>query len=339
MIKRYENHPLRDLNSFHVEERAEYLIEFDSASDLDEIFTSGKIEGKWYVLGGGNNILFTKRYDGTLIHPTGRKIEILEEDSAVMIVKADAGVDWDEFVSWCVEHNLWGAENLSLIPGTVGAAPVQNIGAYGVEAKDIISSVNYYDTLLQEHRTLMQQECQFTYRDSIFKGELRSRAIITSVEFILCKEAHANPCLSYGDLRQHVEELGGPTLKNIREAVCAIRRSKLPDTNELGNAGSFFKNPIVDYKVALDLYSKHENMPIYPTSDAAQRKLAAGWLIDQAGMKGFRCGNVGVHERQALVLVNFGGATGNEVIALANTVRKKVAEKFNIDIEPEVNIL
>ena len=337
MITTYTDHPLRERNSFHVEEQAARIIEFDAAADLDAIFAAGSEPQEWMVIGGGNNILFTRRFDGTLIHPVGKKITVKCEDDNTLLVEAEAGVDWDEFVRWTVERGAWGAENLSLIPGTVGAAPVQNIGAYGAEAKDIISVVHYYDVLLREYRSLTKEECRFAYRDSIFKGELRGRAIITSVEFRLGKSA--KPLLHYGSLQADVEARGGVTLKNIREVVCLTRQSKLPDTNVLGNAGSFFKNPIVPCAVAEELQAKYENMPIYPTSDDAHRKLAAGWLIDQSGLKGYRTGNVGVHDRQALVLVNHGGATGGEVMALARYVQAQVKEKFGIEIEPEVNIL
>lgn len=337
MIKKYFDHPLRDLNSFHVEERADCIIEFDCAEELEQIFAEGEAPEKWYTLGGGNNILFTGRYEGTLIHPTGRKITILDDNAKQLSVEVEAAVEWDDFVAWCVERELWGAENLSLIPGTIGAAPVQNIGAYGAEAKDVISRVHYFDTVEHKHLTLTNAECRFAYRDSIFKQELRGRAIITSVEFTLSKLPQPN--LGYGDLARETEARGGATLKNIREAVCAIRRSKLPDTAVLGNAGSFFKNPIVESSVAEALMAKYENMPIYPTANPEMRKLAAGWLIDQAGMKGYRTGNVGVHDRQALVLVNHGGATGGEVMALARDVQSRVAEKFGVEIEAEVNVL
>lgn len=337
MITTYIDHPLRERNSFHVEEQAARIIEFDTAADLDVIFAEGSAPKEWYVLGGGNNILFTRRYNGTLVHPTGKKIEILIESPTATLVKAEAGVDWDEFVCWCVKHDLWGAENLSLIPGTVGAAPVQNIGAYGAEAKDIIHRVHYFDTKSRTHLSLDEKECAFAYRDSIFKRELRGRAIITSVEFLLSKEANAR--LLYGDLEREVLSRGEVSLHNIREAVCAIRRSKLPDTAVLGNAGSFFKNPIVKDRVADALKSSYENMPIYPTPVAGHKKLAAGWLIDQAGLKGYRMGTVGVHDRQALVLVNHGGATGEEVITLARYVQQRVKERFGIEIEAEVNIL
>ena len=337
MITEYINHPLRERNSFHVEESAARIVEFDDKADLDTLFSEGNAPTKWYVLGGGNNILFTRHYDGTLIHPTATQINILCEDDMTLCVEVDAAVEWDDFVAWCVERGLWGAENLSLIPGSVGASPVQNIGAYGAEAKDIISKVHYFDTTDRTHRTLLKAECRFAYRDSIFKQELRGRAIITSVEFTLSKEPKPN--LGYGDLLRETEARGGATLQNIRDAVCAIRQSKLPDTAVLGNAGSFFKNPIVSLADAEAMQAQYENMPIYPTADADYRKLAAGWLIDQAGMKGYRNGNVGVHTRQALVLVNYGGATGNEVIGLAEEVQQRVKEKFGIAIEPEVNIL
>ena len=336
MIKEYKDHPLRDLNSFHVEERADRIIEFDSKQDLDQIFAEGATPENWYTLGGGNNILFTQRFAGTLLKPVGKGIKIKAQIDDSVIVEAEAGVEWDDLVAWSVECDLWGMENLSLIPGTVGAAPVQNIGAYGAEAKDVIERVHFFDVEDRKHHTLGCAECRFAYRESIFKHEFKGRAIITSVEFRLSKSSQ--PSLGYGDLAKEVEARGGATLKNIREAVCAIRQSKLPDTAVLGNAGSFFKNPIVNKEVSERLKAEYDSMPIYPVSEH-KCKLAAGWLIDRAGLKGYRKGNVGVHERQALVLVNFGGATGAEVIALSKEVREKVFAKFGINIDPEVNIL
>lgn len=303
---------------------------------MEQIFAEGHTLDNWYVLGGGNNILFTRRFGGTLIKPVGKNITIKANLDDSVIVEAEAGVEWDDMVEWSVERELWGMENLSLIPGTVGAAPVQNIGAYGAEAKDVIERVHYYDAKERRHHTMGNAECRFAYRESIFKHELRGKAIITSVEFRLSKSQQ--PSLGYGDLAKEVEARGRVTLKNIREAVCSIRRSKLPDTAVLGNAGSFFKNPIVNKDVSERLKQEYENMPVYPVSEQ-NCKLAAGWLIDQAGLKGYRQGNVGVHERQALVLVNFGGATGEEVISLSELVRERVKEKFGITIDPEVNIL
>lgn len=336
MIKIWKECPLRDLNSFHVEEHADCIIEFDQKEDLDTIFAEGSKPSKWFVLGGGNNILFTQRFDGTLIKPVGKSITIKAQIDDSVIVEAEAGVEWDDLVEWSVNNNLWGMENLSLIPGSVGAAPVQNIGAYGAEAKDVIERVHYFNVGECRHHTLGNAECHFAYRDSIFKQALKGKVIITSVEFRLSKSAQPN--LTYGDLSKEVEARGGTSRRNIRDAVCAIRRSKLPDTAVLGNAGSFFKNPIVNKSIGEELKAQYDNMPIYPLSES-KCKLAAGWLIDKAGLKGFRKGRVGVHDKQALVLVNLGGATGGEVIDLAHEVQLVVKEKFGIEIEPEVNIL
>lgn len=336
MIRETADAPLRQRNSFHVEEQAERLIEFDREEDLDLIFGKGRPE-RWYVLGGGNNILFTRRFEGTLIKPAATGITVIGEDTDTVTLRAEAATDWDRMVAWCVERGLWGAENLSLIPGTVGASPVQNIGAYGAEAAGIIYRVHLYDTLRREHATLEKADCRFAYRDSIFKHELRGRTVITAVELRLGK--HPAPNLAYGDLKAQVEARGGASIANIRNAVCAIRRSKLPDPDTLGNAGSFFKNPVVDNATAERLREEDPACPVYPVSAHSMCKLAAGWLIDRAGLKGFRMGRVGVHERQALVLVNFGGATGNEVIALARYVQDRVFDRFGVRIEPEVNIL
>ena len=336
MIRETADAPLRQRNSFHVEERAERFIEFDRKEDLDLIFGKGRPE-RWYVLGGGNNILFTRRFEGTLIKPAATGITVIGEDADTVTLRAEAATDWDRMVAWCVERGLWGAENLSLIPGTVGASPVQNIGAYGAEAAGIIYRVHLYDTLRREHVTLEKADCRFAYRDSIFKHEMRGRTVITAVELRLGK--HPSPNLAYGDLKAQVEARGGASIANIRDAVCAIRRSKLPDPDTLGNAGSFFKNPVVDNATAERLREEDPACPVYPVSAHGMCKLAAGWLIDRAGLKGFRMGRVGVHERQALVLVNFGGATGNDVMALARYVQQRVFDSFGVRIEPEVNIL
>lgn len=336
MIRETADAPLRQRNSFHVEEQAERLIEFDREEDLDLIFGKGRPE-RWYVLGGGNNILFTRRFEGTLIKPAATGITVIGEDTDTVTLRAEAATDWDRMVAWCVERGLWGAENLSLIPGTVGASPVQNIGAYGAEAAGIIYRVHLYDTLRREHATLEKADCRFAYRDSIFKHEMRGRTVITAVELRLGK--HPAPNLAYGDLKAQVEARGGASIANIRNAVCAIRRSKLPDPDTLGNAGSFFKNPVVDNATAERLREEDPACPVYPVSAHGMCKLAAGWLIDRAGLKGFRMGRVGVHERQALVLVNFGGATGNDVMALARYVQQRVFDSFGVRIEPEVNIL
>ena len=336
MIREFSEINLLDRNSFHVEQRAARLIEFDRWEDLHALFTEQR-PAKWLVLSGGNNILFTQDYDGVILTPVATGIELLASEGDTVRLRIEAGVEWDDLVAWAVERELWGIENLSLIPGKVGAAPVQNIGAYGSEVKDVIERVHGYDTEQCRHRTLEAAECAFGYRDSIFKRALKGRFIITEVEIRLSRRA--NPRLGYGDVEREVAARGGATLRNIREAISAIRRSKLPDTAVLGNAGSFFKNPVVDRAVAERLLIDHPEMPHYPTADPSCVKLAAGWLIDRAGLKGLREGAVGVHDRQALVLVNHGGATGGEVIAFAHRVIATVRERFGIEIEPEVNII
>uniref|UniRef100_UPI004057C4C1 UDP-N-acetylmuramate dehydrogenase n=1 Tax=Alistipes sp. TaxID=1872444 RepID=UPI004057C4C1 len=336
MIRYYENIDISERNSFHVRQVAKRLIEFDRAEELPELFAKYGTED-WYVLSGGNNILFTKDIDSLLITPCDSRIEIIAENDTSVRIKVGAGVEWDTLVAWSVEHNLWGIENLSLIPGKAGAAPVQNIGAYGVEAKDAIRSVEMYFVEGGNFVTLAAEHCAFGYRESVFKHSLKGRVIITAIEIELSKVA--NPRLGYGDVIREVEARGGATLANIRDAICSIRRSKLPDTAVLGNAGSFFKNPVVEREVAEKLLAEYPDMPHYPTAEEDKIKLAAGWLIDKSGLKGYKEGNVGVHERQALVLVNLGGATGSEVITFAHKVVATVKEKFGIEISPEVNVL
>ena len=336
MIRYYENIDISNRNSFHVRQTAKHLVEFDKAEELPEIFAKYKPES-WYVLSGGNNILFTQDIEPLLITPCDQSITVIAESDTAVRIKAGAGVEWDDLVAWSVERKLWGIENLSLIPGKAGAAPVQNIGAYGVEAKDSIKSVEMYFVEGDNFITLAAEHCEFGYRESVFKHTLKGRVIITAIEIELSKVA--NPQLGYGDVIREVEARGGATLANIRDAICSIRRSKLPDTAVLGNAGSFFKNPIVESEIAERLLAEYPDMPHYPATEEGKVKLAAGWLIDKAGMKGYKEGNVGVHERQALVLVNLGGATGGEVIAFAHKVVAKVKEKFGIEISPEVNVL
>ncbi|MEG1864376.1 MAG: UDP-N-acetylmuramate dehydrogenase [Alistipes sp.] len=337
MIREFNQINLRARNSFGVEQHAARLVEFDEAAELETLFAQG-VPAPWYVLAGGNNILFTRDYDGVLIHPTCQRIELLNDDGDTVLVRAAAGVEWDDLVEWAVSRELWGIENLSLIPGKAGAAPVQNIGAYGCEAKDVIDKVHMFCADTATLLTLEAAQCAFGYRESIFKHVLRGKVIITAIDIRL---HHApQPHLGYGDVEREVAARGGVTLRNIREAICAIRRAKLPDPAVTGNAGSFFKNPIVERAVAEQLRAQYPDMPLYPAPDAPDKaKLAAGWLIDQAGLKGFHAGHVGIHERQALVLINLGGATGSEVIEFAHTVQAKVQAKFGVAIDTEVNIL
>ena len=335
MIREFTHIDLRDRNSFGVEQRAARLVEFETPDDLRELFR-GSIPERWYVLSGGNNILFTRDYDGVLITPVGRQITLLLDDGESVLVRAEAGVEWDDLVEWAVERGLWGIENLSLIPGKAGAAPVQNIGAYGCEAKDTIERVEMFCVETGTMLTLDGGHCGFAYRESVFKHELRGRVIITSV--VLRLHRTPQPKLGYGDVEREVEARGGVSLRNIREAISAIRRAKLPDPKQTGNAGSFFKNPVVEAPVAERLLAQWPDMPHYPAPEG-RVKLAAGWLIDRAGWKGRSEGHVGVHERQALVLVNRGGATGSEVLAFARKVQQAVHERFGVEIDTEVNIL
>lgn len=335
MIRDFYDIDLADRNSFHVRQRAARLVEFETTDDLAAFFKEGA-PARWTVLAGGNNILFTQDFDGVLLTPRGVSIDIVAETPDAVAVRAAAGVEWDDLVAWAVERGLWGIENLSLIPGKVGAAPVQNIGAYGAEAKDTIQSVEMFCTDTRNTLILSKEHCAFGYRESVFKHALRGRVVITAVTFRLSRRPQ--PELGYGDLLRETEARGGATLRNIRDAVCAIRRSKLPDTAVLGNAGSFFKNPVVETAAAERLRADYPAMPLYPAGEG-RTKLAAGWLIEQAGMKGYREGCVGVHERQALVLVNYGGATGGEVLALAHKVQRAVHTKFGVEIAAEVNVL
>lgn len=335
MIREFHQISLRTRNSFGVDQQAARLAEFETPEDLRTFFAAG-IPRRWLVLAGGNNILFTRDYDGVLLTPVARQITLLSDDGEEVRVRADAGVEWDDLVEWAVERGLWGIENLSLIPGKAGAAPVQNIGAYGCEAKDAIRRVEMYCVETGAMLTLDAAHCGFGYRESVFKHDLKGKVIITAVEIALSHTPH--PRLGYGDVEREVEARGGVTLRNIREAICSIRRAKLPDPAVLGNAGSFFKNPVVGAAAAERLLAEYPDMPHYPAPEG-RVKLAAGWLIDRAGMKGRREGAVGVHERQALVLVNHGGATGGEVIAFAHKVQAEVRRKFGIEIDTEVNIL
>ncbi len=335
MSKEFQQIDLRDRNSFGVAQRAARLVEVETTDQMRELFAGG-VPPQWMVLAGGNNVLFTRDYDGLIITPVSRRIVAGEEAGGRVRVWVDAGVEWDDLVEWAVERELWGIENLSLIPGKAGAAPVQNIGAYGCEAADVIRRVEMYCVESNSMLTLDAAHCGFGYRESVFKSLLRGRVIITRIEIELSRTPR--PRLGYGDVEREVAARGGATLRNIREAICAIRRAKLPDPAVLGNAGSFFKNPTVDASVARRLRTEWPDLPCYPLGEE-RVKLAAGWLIERAGLKGYCQGHVAVHERQALVLVNLGGATGAEVLALSRKVQTAVRERFGVEIDTEVNII
>ena len=260
MIREFHQISLRGRNSFGVDQRAARLVEFETAEDLRTFFAAG-IPGRWTVLAGGNNILFTEDYDGVLLTPVARQIALLSDDGDEVRLRVEAGVEWDDLVEWAVERGLWGIENLSLIPGKAGSAPVQNIGAYGCEAKDAIRRVEMYCVETGNLLTLDAAHCGFGYRESVFKHDLKGRVIITAIEIRLSHTPR--PKLGYGDVEREVEARGGATLRNIREAICSIRRAKLPDPAVLGNAGSFFKNPVVEAPVAKRLLAEYPDMPHY----------------------------------------------------------------------------
>jgi UDP-N-acetylmuramate dehydrogenase len=358
-MKIREDISLRRLNSFGVEARAARLVEWETTDELREIFDKGGVvrstaDGRWMALGGGNNVLFTADFDGTLVKSAARDITVTGETAETISVRAGAGVDWGDFVDWCIARGAWGAENLSGIPGTAGAAPIQNIGAYGAEVKDIITSVECFDIKTGNTLILAAEHCDFGYRDSVFKNTLRGRVVVTAVNFALSKVARPN--LGYSALAEAVAAREGipllakegwrpegePTLKAISEAVIALRNSKLPDPRETGNAGSFFKNPVIDAYYAHILARKHPTMPMYPAQDDEGNtgaKLSAGWLIEQAGWKGRTEGQVGIHPQQALIVVNLGGATGAEIVDFAWELAEDVHKKFGVELIPEVNII
>lgn len=341
MAKVSENINLANYTSFGASAVADRLVEWNSTGDLvGYLAGEGKehLGGEWTLLGEGCNTLFTHDYHGTIIRSVAKGIEIIEENDREVLIRVAAGEVWDDVVAWSTERGLWGAENLSAIPSSVGASAVQNIGAYGAEAKDIIEWVEVVrlDTLSIDK--LPNGECRFGYRESIFKEELAGKVIITAVAYRLAKSAE--PRLDYGTLRPEVERVGDFSPKGIRNAVIAIRESKLPDPKKIGNAGSFFKNPILPRPQVEALKELYPAMPVYEVAGSPESlKIATGWMIDSLGWKGKALGRAGVHDKQALVLVNLGGATGEEVMALAERICNEVREKFGVDISPEVNVI
>ncbi|WP_307757782.1 UDP-N-acetylmuramate dehydrogenase [uncultured Mediterranea sp.] len=332
-----KNYSLLSHNTFGIEAEAAEFLEYRSENDLRQWIDEGVFALRpYFCIGGGSNLLFTqKRYDRTFLHSAIRGMEVTYENRNWVEVRVGSGVLWDDFVQHCVDQGWYGAENLSLIPGEVGAAAVQNIGAYGAEVCDLIDSVETMD-VSGVRRTYHASECSYAYRNSIFKSPSMKSVFILYVNFRLSK--HPFFRLDYGNLRQEVERGGEVTLAAVRRAVMDIRRSKLPDPAILGNAGSFFMNPIIPRKQYEDLCTQFADMPCYPV-DADHVKVPAGWLIERAGWKGRSLGRAGVHDKQALVLVNLGGADGSDILALSDAVQKSVSDKFGITIRPEVNFI
>lgn len=318
---------------------AGYLAIVDSIEDLDEIYQTGRFRSqRKMVLGGGSNVLFTRGFTGIVAKNEIRGIQVQSETEEDVLVSVGAGENWHQFVLWCVERGYGGVENLSLIPGTVGAAPMQNIGAYGVELKEVFHSLEAYEIKSGKTISFYKEDCKFDYRFSIFKGELRDEFIITKVFFKLSKKPTFN--VSYGDIKVTLEKMGVGelTLKNVSQAVINIRQSKLPDPMDIGNAGSFFKNPIIEKLHFEALEAEFENIKSYPINNE-KVKVPAGWLIENAGWKGYRDGDIGVHDKQALVLVNHGNGRGRDIFKLSNEIMKSIQGKFGIELEREVNVI
>lgn len=337
MLTSLLNFSLKNHNTFGIDVSAAQYFEATSYDEVKEALEIiAEMEMKPLVLGGGSNMLFISSFEGAILHPAIKGIEIVSEDDSNVILRVGAGVEWDSLVDYTVGKGYGGLENLSLIPGNVGASPIQNIGAYGVEVKDCITQVEGLYISNQKAFSLSNEECEFGYRDSIFKNDLKGKTVVTHVLFKLSKAPQL--ITHYGNLETELENLGGVSLPNVRQAVINVRNSKLPDPKVLGNAGSFFKNPMVDISLVEDLQKEYDKVPYYPVN-GDYVKLPAGWLIEQCGWKGKRIGNVGVHKDQALVIVNYGGAAGKEVIGLAQKVRESVMEKFKISLEMEVNVV
>lgn len=338
-MKDFRHYNLLKHNTFGIEAHCRRFIEFDTVEELKALCHSlTDTDRPLMVIGGGSNLLLTKDFDGTVLHSAIKGIEKTAETTDHTFVRVGSGEVWDDFVAACVTEGWHGAENLSLIPGEVGASAVQNIGAYGAEAKDIIYKVEAIDLATGEPRQIANEECEYAYRYSKFKGEWRNRYIITHVTYRLSNTF--SPQLDYGNIRSELQRQGvdNPTAQQLREVIISIRNAKLPDPKQEGNAGSFFMNPVVERSVYEHLAAQYEGMPHYDVDDR-HVKIPAGWMIDQCGWKGKTMGKAGVHDKQALVLVNRGGATGQDILDLCNAIRKDVHQRFGIDIHPEVNIV
>ncbi|RIA08822.1 UDP-N-acetylmuramate dehydrogenase [Flavobacteriaceae bacterium MAR_2010_72] len=333
-----QNISLKSYNTFGIDVKAKHFVSAKSLQDLQEVLSSSAYPNK-FILGGGSNMLLTKDIDALVILIDLKGIEVVSQSREHVIVKAYAGENWHEFVLWCLKNNFGGIENLSLIPGNVGSAPIQNIGAYGVELKDVFVSCEAIDLKNRSIRTFNKADCEFDYRESIFKQKLKDTLIITSVTLKLTSSNH-KLSTGYGAIANQLQEynIAQPTIQDISKAVIAIRQSKLPDPKDIGNSGSFFKNPVISKTQFEVLKAQFPTIPSYEVS-STEIKVPAGWLIEQAGFKGKTLGNYGVHKDQALVLVNYGGATGQDILQLARLIQKTVFKIFNISIETEVNII
>lgn len=333
----HQNYPLKKYNTFGVEAYAKYFGAFSGVDDLT-LMLSEYSKQPTFVLGGGSNILFTKNYGGLVLKNDIKGIHTVHEDEDHVYVTAGAGENWHQFVLYCIKHNLAGVENLSLIPGNVGASPMQNIGAYGVELKDIFHSLDAFHLHEKKIKTFTLNDCEFGYRDSVFKKKYKDQFLILNVTYRLNKNHQYN--ISYGSIKEELEKMGikDLTVQDISQAVINIRQSKLPDPGVIGNAGSFFKNPEILKHEFEQIQRTYPNIVGYVLNNG-NVKVAAGWLIEQCGWKGYRKGDAGCHEKQALVLVNYGNASGKAIYDLGLEIKQSVKETFNIELDTEVNII
>ena len=341
MMQMQENISLKPFNTFGIDAKAKYFAAFSSLDELQEAinYQSSTINHQ-LILGGGSNILFTKNFEELVLKNEIKGIELVKEDAAYFYIKAAAGEQWHSFVMHCIENNYAGIENLSLIPGCVGAAPMQNIGAYGVEIKDVFEELEAFHVRDKKMAKFSLNDCAFGYRESVFKRKYKGEFVILNVTFRLRKQPLFNT--SYGAIEEELQKMNVTELsiRAISQAIINIRSSKLPDPKLIGNAGSFFKNPTIPLEQLQELQQTYPTIPHYPAGNISQnRKIAAGWLIEQCGWKGFREGDAGCHAKQALVLVNYGNATGAEVLSLSQKIIASVKNKFGIELEREVNII
>lgn len=333
-----KNISLKSYNTFGINVTAEHFVSVTNIDTLKDILKLQDYPNK-LILGGGSNMLLTKNVADLVIHINIKGINIVSENEDFVYVKANAGENWHQFVLWCINNDFGGLENLSLIPGNVGTAPIQNIGAYGIELQDTFESCEAISLENQETQTFTKNECDFGYRNSVFKQQAKDKFIITSVVFKLTKRNHKLN-INYGTIASQLESMGieNPTIQNISRAVISIRESKLPNPKEIGNSGSFFKNPVILKTHFNRLVENFQDIPSYPINDD-EVKVPAGWLIEKAGFKGKRFGDYGVHKNQALVLVNYGDAKGEDILNLSKLIQKTIKRIFDISIEAEVNIL
>lgn len=337
-MKLLNNFQLQSFNTFGIAATAKSFVAVNTVNELIDVLQEHQDQKK-FILGGGSNMLLTQNIDALVIHINLKGKKVIDEDDAFVWVESMAGENWHEFVVWTLENNFGGLENMSLIPGNVGTTPVQNIGAYGAEIKDTMSSCESICIATQQIKTFTNADCKFGYRESIFKQELKDQYIITKVIFKLTKKNHKIN-IAYGDIKNELDKsnIVDPNIKQVSAAVISIRKSKLPDPKELGNSGSFFKNPIISIDLFKTVQAKYPDIKSYTISNT-EVKVPAGWLIEQAGFKGKRFGDAGVHKNQALVLVNYGNATGQEILAVSKDIQTSIFNKFGIMIEAEVNII